>query len=364
MGNTGGWTLAMKKKATASGWTNAAVSVNNASDAFLARSEGIPAGLPEGVEDFNIGQTAVGAEYWTNHNLEGSLGELAARYEGVEKFLAQVAGEDTADVEAVTAYRHTARMLFSNVGQFVTIAKDTGVSISEVPAARITGYELKLADRMVTIAPNFVGNRLINPATVNTTLAAATPPSSKLALLFNSLVFRMNAQSGSALASPTDDLLMSDFGISWDRRQTATPVNRSDGTPDEPESDGGAPEGTVRLVFPNLAAAHEVFLTSNLAVSVAEKTPYKADFTFTGPDITGSTGPVQFLGIWEFPKLVVRSFSSPGSGPLAKVPVTIEMGILTPDTAPAGMTWAFASGQGYPMRTQVLNENTIVEASA
>lgn len=361
MGNTGSWVFAFVKKDTpATNWEAVAASLG-ALDGFLVRSDALPSGLPEGVEDLNIGQQAAGAEYWTNYQINGQVGEMALRFEGIERIMAQVAGDATAPTVVggeTIVYDHFLIAADSNIGQCGTLGRKTGVGNPMLfPSVRYTGFEIKNAAGLVVLTPNFIANK--PDRTLGTTFDTVTVKATKLAALFNQMVFRLNDASDVALAAG-DEFKVNDFTITYDRNQEASPVNRSDGTPDEPEAAGGAPTGTVRVVFPNLIAAQDFFHLDNLQVGVDEKKEYKADFGFTGPEVPASVGPVDYFFGMEFPKLVLRNYENPGPGPIAKIPVTVELGMLSPDSAPTGMTWATA---GQVWRAQCTNLESATQAS-
>jgi len=353
MGNTGSWVLSLPKKTSgATVWTDAAPATA-AGDLFYARTITVPDGIPEDVKDFNIGQQAIGAEYWTNFNISGQIGELAVRYAGAERIIGQAAGNDTVTlIEAAIAWQHESLPQASNVGKALGCIVDKKVGNPYVyPSCRVTGFEVKTADRMMVITPNAIFNQVTRPSY---SLASGTPASAKLAALFNSMKFRLKAASGGSI-SDSNKFDISDISVSWDRRQEASAVNRADGTPDEPESNGGAAEGKLRVVFPNYATASDFLHTENIVVGTAEKASYIADLTFTGPTLGAQT----YKWLWEFSKLVLASFEAPGSGPLSKVPVTVEFDILVPDADPPGMTWAFTAPDGFPWRSTIVNANSV-----
>jgi len=360
MPNTSEWVVAWKLKdgtGAADPWVDAAVALG-VGDGFLARTLTMPEGLPEGIEDFNIGQIAPGAEYWNNFNIEGQIGELACRYEGIEKWLAQVAGDDTAALIEDTAYSHTSVCQDTNVDHGGTLGIRKGVGNDYLfPGVRVTGFELKTVNGLIVVTPNIIANSITRASA--TTLDSVTTPQTKLAALFNSLTIAINDFADADFAG-SDEVYVSDFTLSYDRRQVADAVNRLSGIRDEPESSGSAAEGTLRLVFPNEAAVNDVFHTDNIVVGPTEKHVYKARLTLLGIEIAGTTTPTYYQIEFDLPSLVVRNYERPGSGPLAKTPVTVELGMTKPESAPTGMSWVT---DGQLWQSVVQNENATAQDS-
>ena len=376
MGNTAEWVFGWKRKSNLSAadpWVDAGVAMA-AGDGLLLRSDALPGGIPEGFEDFNIGQGAPTASYRTTHSISGQLGEAFARYEGVEKVLAQVAGDDiVTDINnptESTTWEHVMDAQLSNIEHGVTIAWDPGLGqsaeldVHELPSVRVSGFELKLADRAMVIVPNIIANKMLRGAPAITTkagIAAMTYTTEALAIIFNSMRLRLRVNDTTALAS-ADEFFVNDVGVVWDRNQEAEEVNRSDGTRDEPESSGSASSGTLRLVFPNYIAALDVIHTANVGVGSSEAPAYKAELFWDGPLIVAASPATNYSLKFEFPKLVLNpSFAKNAPGPQSKVPVTAEFGIFQTSTPP--VDGQFDNLISIPWRATVVNENAQREDS-
>lgn len=298
-------------------------------------------------KDGTPGPVAVAPSY--NHNL---------RYEGLDLFIACLMGIAGAPAQqgATIAYKNIYKWNTDVYGIFATIAKlmgGTGTYVEEVPSAKISGITIsgEVGAKPLQIAIETIGINKETGSAVNTlaTFASVTMPSGADVnpVMFSHLVFRMNDQSGAALASPTDVINPSKFTLSLKRKLKGeyTGAYRTTGTNiqdliDEPTNDG-FPELKLTLEFPTHTAA--TYLTA-----LGSDTRKKIDITATGALIAT---PYSYQHLWQFPHLQLITADPTDDNGRIKQP--LEFLIHGASAAPTGMT-----GITDPLWWTVINKRT------
>jgi len=169
------------------------------------------------------------------------------------------------------------------------------------------------------------------------TFANVTYRDQKNRALYNQGVFRMNDQSGAALAVG-DEIYPSEFELTADRKITG--VYGAGGvfdTIDEPTNDG-IPEVKLKLTFPRYTAA--TYFTEWDA-----NTAKKMDMVFTGLLISGTYYRKLTL---SFPHLKYASTEAPERREI--IQNTVDFNCLSADATPLGM-----AGITKPFRLQLVN---------
>jgi len=159
-------------------------------------------------------------------------------------------------------------------------------------------------------------------------MSSVTVPSLSGRMMGQSATVRMNAQSGSALASPTDVIQPSDWTLTYKRGVDEVHVQDGDQTIIEPV-ETGFPELKLTMNFPRYNAASHAFLAA-----LGADTRQKCDITFVGDTIEASNTYMMRL---RFPHLNLISAPAKKSGP-SIVPVALEFDVLSAVSAPSGMT--------------------------
>lgn len=158
---------------------------------------------------------------------------------------------------------------------------------------------------------------------------AVTVPSIEGAVRFKDGLFRINAQAGSALASPTDDIDIASFEL----------VVRRDLSRDF------LADGTTFVAQPCEQGPCEVMLTVSTRSYDAETwkaawaagTEYKADLKFTGTGLDGGSGADPYYE-FEFPRLVVAEDPQASIGGRGRITHTVSFKGIKAASAPSGMT--------------------------
>ena len=268
--------------------------------------------------------------------VEGDL-PLYMRYDGLDVVLAQIMGTSGAPVQqgATTAYGYTYRPATNTDGKFVTLAKYMKNYVEEHPSVKIVGFTLKgefgkpLALTLKCISVNKVVD---SPTNTTSTFNNVTYIETANRVKFSEGVFRMNAQSGAALAMG-DKIYPSSFELSFQRRLTgeytgqyryASGSNTQD-LIDEPQNDG-LPNITLKLQFPRLTG------TTNLAILNGD-TRQKMDITFTGGLIASTYYRTFTL---QFPHLQLVTDDPADVAGIIKEP--LEFKVYGCAVAPTGMT--------------------------
>lgn len=260
------------------------------------------------------------------------------RYDGLDLPIAMVCGTAGAPVlhtGGTTAYDYTYKPAKSVDGLFATLIKYMKSYIAEVPGIKFTGFTIKgQVGKGVEITFNTIGSMVNKNTTTGTntttTFANVTIPEIANQVRFAQSVFRINNQSGLALAVG-DVVNPTEFEFVYKRNLKGTYGTFTTGgtnpreVVDEPTNDG-IPECTLKLTFPRHTSVTRL-------TELGTDTRKKCDITFTGGIIEGA---IPRLFKLQFPHLQYKS-----------VPITDAKGIIQEPvefichgaaTAPAGMT--------------------------
>lgn len=228
------------------------------------------------------------------HSMDGTPGaikvegdiEAYLRYDSHELPLAMVLGTAGSPTQqgSTTAYLHTLKPATNTDGYFVTYCEDWKNYIREIPSLKITGFVIKgEVGKPVEISYKCIGIDKVHDSSTNTTSTFdyVTFRETANRVMFAQGVFRMNAQTGSAL-SGTDVIYPSSFELTYQRKMAGVYGQYKSGgcvqdLIDEPTNDG-LPEVKLKLTFPRHSA------TTYLAALKAD-TRQKMDITFTGAEI-------------------------------------------------------------------------------
>lgn len=278
--------------------------------------------------DSTPGQITCDGTYTFNLRYAG-MELLAAMFMGIAGVPAQQGG--------TAAYLHTLKWNTDPYGLMLTVVKNMIAYIEEIPTAKVAGITIsgEVGPKPLQISIDIIGiNREVASA-VNTlaTWANVTLPTGadRNPVMFAQTVFRMNVQSGAALAVG-DKIYPAKFSISL-KRQLKGEYNgayRTSGTNpqdliDEPSNDG-FPEMKLTLEFPKHTA-------TTYLVALANDTRYKMDIVSTGALIAST---YYYTHMWQFPHLDLINDQPTDDNGRIKEP--LEFNILGCATAPTGMT--------------------------
>jgi len=224
-------------------------------------------------------------------------------------------------------------------GNYATIVRDVSHGILEVPGAKFTGFELAFGqDGRGEIRWSFLGDTEKRDSTINTSsqIAALTFPTLGLRAHFDDVTFRVNAQSGGALAA-SDAVKITSLRVRY-TQPLDTKFVAGQLTIIEPLEDGW-PEVEIEAEFAR-------FLSTDLSLfrdAHTNDTRLKADITFVGPTLATTNYGLLF----QFPNLYIPpgGFTLSVPGGAGQLVPRVRLMALATTTAPTGMT-----GVTVPMR--------------
>jgi hypothetical protein len=239
-------------------------------------------------------------------------------------------GDTTPDLVSGTVYDGAFVPIVQNnvVG---TIAYDKGFDVTEFSSVKLTGFELRSADmgKLELVFPFIANNEILGSVTNDTTqIAALTFPTLGLRAFLRQGVLRVNAASGGALASPTDDYQVTSIGIRYAQPYDTIHVG-GQRTIIEPR-DTGFVGAEIQLTLPRGDTKSDDFFAWH-----RDGTLLKADFVLTGPTLEATVYRLSF----EFPNLIVSSepvYPVPGGG--GQMAPTVMLTAMAALSAPTGMT--------------------------
>ena len=261
------------------------------------------------------------------------------RYAGMELVAAMLMGIAGAPVMQGVgpAYLHVLKWHTDPYGYMVAIVKNMVSYIEEIPTAKIVGITIsgEVGANPLTLEIETIGINKEVVSTINTlvTVANVTLPTDadRNPVMFSHATFRMNGQSGIALAAG-DKIYPSKFSLSVKRSLAGeyTGAYRTTGTNsqdliDEP-SNNGFPEMKLTLDFPkHTGTAYFVDLGND-----ARK---KMDITCVGALLNAT---FYYTHLYQFPHLQLVNAQPTDDDGRIKEP--LEFNILGSVTAPTGMT--------------------------
>ncbi len=279
---------------------------------------------------------------------KGSL-DMYMRYNQLDFLFALIMGAaGTPAQQGETAAYTNSYTLADKLTKFATVAfKKKSDKIWEFPSWMPSS--LKFAGEMnkpTTLSLEGIADQRVLNSTTNTitTIASAIVGEAENRILFNGdTVFRLNDQSGDALAAG-NVIKPSSFEFNFNRQLDADSFVAGSRFAQQPV-DNGFPSASLSLNFPQYNDDNHGYFEDFDAV-----TPKKMDITFTGNTIEDS---YKYEFKLTFPHLVLKMPEASMSGP-GKIPMTLSMDALGAESAPAGMT-----GILNPFQVDVQNTRTV-----
>ena len=307
-----------------------AVSVDAAGKGAYILSEGLPAKFGEHLRNEELAHAFIENIDKGNVDIAGDVAAFL-RYQGLDTLIAIAMGTAGAPVQqgATTAYKHTWKLINSLAGLFGTLAIDKSVSVWEYPSVKVHGFSISCeAGQPAQITFNMIADDLLrsgDESPTNSSLSSVTYASTALRLLFDKLTFRINAQGGAGLASPTDDVSISRFTLTYNRPLSGLHV-LGQNTITEPTADG-IPEVTLEVGIDEYTA--DAFLND-----IRQATEKKADIYFDS-GIEADTAFNYDFRI-SFPRLIPREGDAAIGGP-GKIPESVTFEAIKAASNPTGM---------------------------
>lgn len=276
------------------------------------------------------------------------------RYESLDVLIAHFMGVAGAPVQqgATIAYKNIYKFSPDIYGKFVTLAKSMVAYIEEISTATVAGITLsgEVGPDPLMLTVDLIGSNRDVASAVNTlvTFANVTVPTGgmELPVMFSHLAFRMNDQSGIALAVG-DTIYPSKFTLTAKRKLAGkhTGQYRTTGANiqdliDEPSNED-LPELGLTLEF----ATHT---TTTYLSALGTDTRKKLDITATGVQIAS---PYNYQHLWQFPHLQLKNVNP--TDDKGRIMEPLEFIIHGASAAPTGMT-----GITDPFWWTVINKRT------
>lgn len=356
MAGSTAWKVARKKATT---WGTSAAVI--AGDGVRIMSEGLGPGVPEPIKDENVGDSLTRRTLQGDVRIDGNV-VIPVRFNGIEKDLGLFMGDDDVTVEQVgEVFSHSLIFQPSNTGLFATWAFDKSVGIHEYPSAKYSSLELGHDGGKLVATIGLIADQVLRDGAATNDATAigttATVPSPDHLAIFHQLDFRITEVTGAeGNLDANDSIKVSDFRLTVNRNISGDIVSGSNGTIDEPETDG-LPEGQVIITVPNYVAAIDSIIEA-AQTAQAGRAPkiYKAQAIYTGVTIESSAPSLAYLFVVEFPALTVANAPTNAGGPGAKVPVELTFDVVVPQEVPNGADWAWVSAGATPFRFRVRNK--------
>jgi hypothetical protein len=268
------------------------------------------------------------------------------RYDGaLWRMVAQAIGGDSSATATSgasgTLYNHTMDVTAENAGLFGTFCVFDGITVREIPSFKPSGFTLSgESGGFWLLTVRGMGDDCLLSGQTNSGSAAgvngiiaATATSKVLRVPYGATAFRINDQSGGALASG-DVLYPNSINFEFDRdmRPNFLANNVADGSGNEwstlePDEDG-VPTGILTVTFPKYTAVTHL-------EDLGDETVKKADITIQGPTPTGYGGDYDIT--ISLPALRIVDVTPDPSGS-TKIIQSITCEMLKAQTAPTGMT--------------------------
>lgn len=232
-----------------------------------------------------------------------------------------------------TSWQHIINLSPTIDGLGITVAMDKVLFVDELTSAKIYGFGKTIGDAGVMDSSyKVMGSKMTNISSINTrsTVNGATYPSLDNRVFRKNMVFRMNAQGGSTLAS-TDEIKCEAWAFEFERPQDAPHVTGQDYV-FEP-GDNGFPLCRVTMTFPRMNTVS----ANSLYQSLRDDNVLKADATFSGAYINSTD---RYTEKYEFPALEFdnEGWAAPLAGATQVKPTAVFLAKLAA-SSPSGMAF-------------------------
>ncbi len=317
------------------------VDVNVAGTGLLALNAGAPKLSMSGIEEESAASANETDLDFAEVNASDFSCDVDYRYNGIENILlAMLMGTagTPAQQGATTAYLHTLQMANSRAGLFGTYATEKLGKIHVVPSLKVMKYTLSLNKGLLKASFGVRGDRVIDNSSVITAMSSVTYPDKHNRARFYQGVWRMNAQSGAALA--TGDIIKpKSFQLEIDVPMDS---ERENGRYIVEPRENGKPKVKLTLEFPRMDTVNDDYFSEWMA-----ETEKKLDLTLTGALIAST---YYYGKIFQFPRLKIEDVEYADSN---VIPAKLVLRGLEADAAPTGMT-----GITKPVQIGIMNTRT------
>lgn len=224
-----------------------------------------------------------------------------------------------------TVYLHSLTLAERAAGLFGSYATEKHSKVHVVPSLKVMKASFGLDSGLIKASFGVRGSQVIDDSAVVTAMSSVTiPTNAHLRAKFSQAVFRLNGQSGDALASG-DVVVAKSFGFDGERKFDAEHGSGSRVIIEPLEN--GRPSFKLVLDFSRMDDVNAAYFADWIAG--AEK---KADITITGPAIEGA---LTYQLIFEFPRLIIEDVEYADAG---IIPAKVTLRAAEADSVPTGMT--------------------------
>lgn len=231
----------------------------------------------------------------------------------------------------VTSWRHQVDLAKNINGLGVTTAMDKVQYVLELTSAKVFGFELEQGQGGVMRETfKVLGSKPTNISSLNTnsTVGGAAYPSLANRVFQRQGVFRMNVNSGGALAA-SDAVQAEAIKFSFERPQDSPFIYGQDYIA-EP-ADNGFPSFGIEVTYPRM----NTVAANSLHAGLRDAQAFKADWTFTGSQINSTDA---YSLLFQYPYLQLTSFEENVTGANQVKPKAMFAARLAP-TSPTGMAF-------------------------
>jgi hypothetical protein len=232
-----------------------------------------------------------------------------------------------------TSFQHVFDLADNIDGLGLTFAIDKVLYVEELTSVKVSGFDISQASNgAMDVTYKVVANRptQISSVNINSTVGGATFPALLNRVLQQQGVFRINLNSGGALAS-SDQMDAESIKMTFDRPQDSPHVYGSDGIAEPADND-------FPVVMLEVKAPRFNSVTGNrFYQAIRSGTAFKADWTFTGAFINSTD---QYKELYQFPYLQLDTdgYSAPTDG-AHQVKPTLKFAARLAPTSPTGMSF-------------------------
>jgi hypothetical protein len=351
-----------------------------AGDGIKLESESLPEGIPEPINDDNLGDVLSGGTLQGNVGIEGTI-VCPMRYEGPtsELLMAILMGQSNDgtgpgntvpdEIDVGASYRHYMTFQANSDGLFATLMVDKDVGANnqyQYPGAKVSQVELahnngKLMGTFTLIAHS-VTRDVTAPSGGDAQMAAVTHVTDALLAIFNQVELRLTKITGSEdNLTSSEEILVTDAKITINRNISGEFESGSNaGYVGEPDING-FPEAMLEFTVQDYKTGAVATLVEEAQTIQTGRVPdvYKAELYWTGINIPTTSTPYEMK--FQLPALVIQSAPTAGGAPGSKVPVTVTMKVQTPqaDSLPDGTDWSWASAGTDPFRFLLTNGRNV-----
>lgn len=268
--------------------------------------------------------------------------DFDARYEGLGPIIAQVFGiAGTPQQQGTTAaWLHSLQLADKIAGLFGTYATEKLDKIHVVPSAKPYKLTFSLSAGLIKLSVNMKGDNVIDDSSVISSMSSVTTPDKHNRIKASHGLIRMNAQSGAALASPTDDIKVKNLTIEIERKPD-TPDHEVGYRTTSESREEGKPIVKVSLEFLRMDTSNKVYFSD-----WKSETEKKMDIKFTGALIEST---YYYYFLFQLPRLKIEDVDYPDAN---VIPAKMVLRGIEADTAPTGMSVT------KPVQLDIMNKRT------